>query len=212
MNRITAPAAAFLALGLLVTSCGDDGEAGSSSTTTTAPSDATDSDNTVSDNSTSDDTGSDSPHSDDAASDDAGSDDADATATTVPDPADDAETVPTISAPDPDVVIPSVTLPADVGLAPEDERGENEAGVPINLDETASLACANAEFARDAVTADDLDAAIRFLEASADRAEPSAVEAIAEHAGSMRAATTLDEVNAAVTAVLDTCVELGHQI
>ena len=203
MNRITAPAAALFALGLLLSSCGDDdSEADSSSTTTSVAADDTSSD-TAADNTA------------DVTADDVTTDEVttDTASTTVPDPVEDGpETVPTISAPDPDVVIPSSTLPADVGLPPEDERGENEAGVPINLDETASLACANTEFARDAVAAGDADAAVRFLDAAADRAEPSAVDAIAELADSMRAATTLDEADAVVTTVLDTCVELGHQI
>ena len=46
---------------------------------------------------------------------------------------------------------PVTTLSATGGLPEEGEERLNEGGVPITLDETAALACANAEFARDSI-------------------------------------------------------------
>lgn len=106
----------------------------------------------------------------------------------------------------------TTTLAAQVGLPPEDERGENEAGVRIDLDETATLACALAEFARDALRTDMLDIALQDAAAAADRAEPSAVTELAELAPELRAAQTAAEVEAVIDETLDICVERGHQI
>jgi len=106
---------------------------------------------------------------------------------------------------------PATTLPATVGIPAEGER-TNEGGVPITLDETAALACANAEFARDSITFDDLDQAERDLSAAADRAEVSEQPAIADEADTIRAALDAADPLAVVEAFLDICVEHGHQI
>jgi hypothetical protein len=102
-------------------------------------------------------------------------------------------------------------LPATVGIPDEGER-TNEGGVPITLDETAALACANAEFARDSITFDNLDQAERDLSAAADRAEVSEQPAIADEADTIRAALDMADPLAVVEAFLDICVEHGHQI
>ncbi|MEM9519475.1 MAG: hypothetical protein AAGA37_09150 [Actinomycetota bacterium] len=106
----------------------------------------------------------------------------------------------------------TTTLPAESGLPPVDERGQNDAGVRLDLDETATLACANAEFARDAVRDDLLDDARFFASAAADRAEPSAVTELADLVAEMRAAQTGDEISAIMTTTLDVCVDHGHQL
>jgi hypothetical protein len=106
---------------------------------------------------------------------------------------------------------PATTLPATVGIPAEGER-TNEGGVPITLDETAALACANAEFARDSITFDNLDQAERDLSAAADRAEVSEQPAIADEADTIRAALDTADPLAVVEAFLDICVEHGHQI
>jgi hypothetical protein len=106
---------------------------------------------------------------------------------------------------------PATTLPAAVGIPAEGER-TNEGGVPITLDETAALACANAEFARDSITFDNLDQAERDLSAAADRAEVSEQPAIADEADTIRAALDTADPLAVVEAFLDICVEHGHQI
>ncbi|MEM9466235.1 MAG: hypothetical protein AAGA90_12745 [Actinomycetota bacterium] len=106
----------------------------------------------------------------------------------------------------------TTTLPAETGLPPEDERGENEAGVRIDLDETATLTCANAEFARDALRQSMLDVALQYTAAAADRAEPSAVVELAELVPEMRAAQTEAEIDAVIEETLEICVERGHQI
>ena len=105
---------------------------------------------------------------------------------------------------------PTTTLEAEVGI-PEGGFGENEGGVPIELDETASLACANTEFARDALAADDVAGALSQLLAAADRAEPSSVAPLAELAPSLRAADA-ETAPGLVEQVLGICVDLGHQI
>lgn len=113
-------------------------------------------------------------------------------------------------APEPAETIPATTLPATVGI-PEDDR-TNEGGVPITLDETAALACANAEFARDSITFDNPEQAERDLNAAADRAEVSEQPAIADAADTIRGALDAADPLAVVEAFLDICVEHGHQI
>lgn len=113
-------------------------------------------------------------------------------------------------APEPADTAPTTTLPATIGI-PDDER-TNEGGVLITLDETAALACANAEFARDSINFDNLGQAARDLSAAADRAEVSAQPAIADEADTIRAALDAPDPLAVVEAFLDICVEHGHQI
>ena len=82
----------------------------------------------------------------------------------------------------------------------------------IDLDETAKLACANAEFARDALRESMLSDAVFFTAAAADRAEPSAVVELAGLVPEMRSAQTDAEIAAVIDEVLVVCVERGHQI
>ena len=107
---------------------------------------------------------------------------------------------------------PTTTLPAATGLPPVEDRGENEAGVRIDLDETATLTCANAEFAREALRMAMLDDALQYAAAAADRAEPSAVVELAQLASQLRAAETAAEVESAIDTTLAICVDRGHQI
>ena len=116
--------------------------------------------------------------------------------------------------PDPETTdtTPVTTLPATVGLPDEGEERLNEGGVPITLDETAALACANAEFARDSIEFADFEQAERDVSAAADRAEPSEQPAIAEAADLIRGAMDGSDPVVVVEAFLDICVEHGHQI
>ena len=196
-SRSARVAAAALAVLLLGSACSDDDDEPVESTAhesaTTAPTTTTETDEA-------------DVEVDDAA-------DTDDTAT---DADDDTETTTTTAAPTTttttEAPATTTTLAAEVGLPPEEERGENEAGVRIDLDETASLACANAEFAREALRTDLLDDALVFTSNAADRAEPSAVVELADLAPTMRAAQSADEIAAVIDQALEICVDLGHQI
>lgn len=223
------PALAVVAL--LAGACGgDDDDAADEAASEVASADASDA--SASDGEA-DGTEPDDTESDDGAT-DAGAGEVDETTTTVPvadddddaeagaegevdaggdDPADvPDETTTTVAPTTTQPSGPTTTLPADTGLPPEDERGENEAGVRIDLDETATLVCANAEFARDSLRSDDLDGALQFTAAAADRAEPSAVTELADLVPQMRAAQTASEIEAVIDETLVICVDRGHQI
>ena len=96
-----------------------------------------------------------------------------------------------------------------MGVAPVGEE-VNDKGDPIRLDETASLACANAEFARDDLRNGDRTAAATDLAAAADRAKPSAVAEIANRAEKMRSALSAAEPLVVVEDFLATCQAKGH--
>lgn len=117
-------------------------------------------------------------------------------------------------APDPETTdtTPATTLPATVGIPEEGEERLNEGGVPITLDETAALACANAEFARDSINFANFEQAERDVSAAADRAEPSEQPDIAEAADSIRGAMSAPDPVLVVEAFLDICIDHGHQI
>ena len=117
-------------------------------------------------------------------------------------------------APDPETTdtTPATTLPATVGIPEEGEERLNEGGVPITLDETAALACANAEFARDSINFANFEQAERDVSAAADRAEPSEQPDIADAADSIRGAMSAPDPVLVVEAFLDICIDHGHQI
>ena len=75
--------------------------------------------------------------------------------------------------------------PARVGLNPE--RNRNERNEPIELDETALLACANAQFGWVAAQQGDPDTAAKEIETAVARAAESDVAALKGAANSMRA-------------------------
>ena len=200
--------AALAALALLAGACGGDDEPSEDAgADVVEPADETDGD-------------------DDTTATDDGSDDVDADEPTAtieegaalgPDdeePADEPEATTTTSAAPTTTAstATTTTLPAESGLPPEEERGQNEAGVRIDLDETATLTCANAEFARDALRQSLLDDALQYTAAAADRAEPSAVVELAELVPEMRAAQTEAEIEAVIDEALVICVDRGHQI
>lgn len=103
----------------------------------------------------------------------------------------------------------STTKAAEVGVAPAGEE-VNDKGDPIRLDETASLACANAEFARDDLRNGNRDGALSSLSAAADRAKPSAVKEISSRAEKMRSALSAADPLAVVEDFLVTCQAKGH--
>jgi hypothetical protein len=104
---------------------------------------------------------------------------------------------------------PPPTKAAKVGVPPIGED-INDKGDPIRLDETASLACANAEFARDDLRNGNIDSAIANLKAAADRARPSAVGELAGRADAIRTAVESGKALAVVEAFIAECVARGH--
>ncbi len=79
------------------------------------------------------------------------------------------------------------------------------------LDEAASLACANAEFAMDALIESSPDRAERFATA-ADWASESAYEPIRGFADRLAEAPTGADANELVIAVLETCAAAGYEL
>lgn len=94
-------------------------------------------------------------------------------------------------------------------MAPAGEE-VNDKGDIIRLDETASLACANAEFARDDLRNGNRAGAATNLAAAADRAKPSAVADISGRAQKMRTALSAADPLAVVEDFLATCQAKGH--
>ncbi len=208
-RRVARWLAALAALALLAGACGgDDDPTEDAGADVVEPADETDGDDdtTATDDGAGGDVDADEPTAtieDDAApgpDDEEPADEPEATTTTSAAPTTTASTATT------------TTLPAETGLPPEEERGQNEAGVRIDLDETATLTCANAEFARDALRQSLLDDALQYTAAAADRAEPSAVVELAELVPEMRAAQTEAEIEAVIDEALVICVDRGHQI
>jgi len=150
--------------------------------------------------------------------------------TTTPDPTDttvqapDPTNAPALTAPLPTAPAPTTTpapvptnapgptVPADTSLPDPDDAPLNEQGVPILLDEAGILACANAQFARDALDFGDVNAAATNLETGANRAEPSAVAPIAEAADSLRNALAESQPRNVINAFLGICETYGHQL
>lgn len=118
---------------------------------------------------------------------------------------------PTSVAPD---TRPTPTLPATakVGLAPQGKEPLNDLGDPVRLDETASLACAHAEFALEAFDDADPGTARQEITATARWGTPSANADISR--ASLRlgsAGGTVPASREAVDAFLGLCRANGHR-
>ena len=98
--------------------------------------------------------------------------------------------------------------PARVGLS--EERNRNERNEPIELDETASLACANAQFAWVATLQNDRFRATEEVAVAAARAEASAVVAIREGGAALGRDGKGSDVRSPVETFLRICVRNGY--
>ncbi len=92
-----------------------------------------------------------------------------------------------------------------------DEPPLNEAGLPITIDETAQLACANNQFAWVALQQDDPAAASEELGIAAQRASASAVPEVASYAADLAGAMDSNDPLVVVEGFLDLCVAHGFE-
>jgi len=105
------------------------------------------------------------------------------------------------------------TLPstAKVGLPPVGREARNVLGEPVRLDETASLACAHAQFTIDALDGADPDLAARELSAVVRWGRPSANAEISAAAGTLVVANASPgQLRAGAHGFLAVCRAAGH--
>ncbi len=128
----------------------------------------------------------------------------------LPGPGDDGSSPASVPTTVPAVVAPTVTLaPAGVGV-PE-VPPLNEAGLPITIDETAQLACANSQFAWVALQQDDPSGATEELAVASQRAAASAVTAVSAYSDDLAGAMATNDPLVIVEAFLDLCVANGFE-
>jgi len=99
---------------------------------------------------------------------------------------------------------------ADTGVSAEGPR--NEAGEPLELDEAASLACADVERALTAFDEGSADSAVADADSAAGRAGDSAVADIAEWSEALGAWTGADNDPAVLLGFLSTCTDGGYEL
>lgn len=98
--------------------------------------------------------------------------------------------------------------PARVGLS--EVRNRNERNEPIELDETASLACANAQFAWVALLQNDPQRARDEVGDAVARAEESAVAEIKAGGGALRRASKAADFRTPIETFLSLCESRGY--
>lgn len=101
--------------------------------------------------------------------------------------------------------------PPEPEFSADEQVPVNEAGVPITLDEPATLVCARAEFARDAAAAGDDAGVIEHLAEAAALATTTAVPELSSLAAQLGSASA-DRAAELAAEVLEICAGAGHQI
>ncbi len=116
------------------------------------------------------------------------------------------------SAPVPEQTPPSLPVTAKVGLPPQGKEPRNDLGDPVRLDETASLACAHAEFASEAFDDADQVTAREEITAIARWGMPSANADISRASSALGGTGgTVPASRGGVDAFLALCQSNGHR-